>query len=368
MVSLSTVQTSNARISAAIPPTTTPVAVFIGATSGIGRASLLQFAQHTAQNKPRVYFVGRSQAAADEILQQLRRIKPDDGADGGGGGAEYVFIQADVSLLSQVDEVCKQIKEKESVINVLFLSQGTLDMTTETSEKLSLILALSYFSRMRFIANLLPLLQTAGTATMFSRVISVMAGTKEGPINPSDIAGKHVAPWKSRGHMCSMMTLTMEHFADDNNNNDSYNQVSFVHAYPGFVDTGLGRSMKGFVGGAMKAVFTLAKPLLVKHYIPLEECGDRHVFLATSSRYARAGGSSSQSQPAVVEGVETVAAAVGTNGQIGSGVYSVDETGESADARVQTLLEELRQNGVKEKVWQHLQSEFVRITGTSRVD
>jgi NAD(P)-dependent dehydrogenase (short-subunit alcohol dehydrogenase family) len=134
MVSLSTVQTSNARISAAIPPTTTPVAVFIGATSGIGRASLLQFAQHTAQNKPRIYFVGRSQAAADEILQHLRHIKPDDGANGGGGGgggaAEYVFIQADVSLLSQVDEVCKQIKEKESVVNVLFLSQGTLDMTT----------------------------------------------------------------------------------------------------------------------------------------------------------------------------------------------------------------------------------------------
>jgi NAD(P)-dependent dehydrogenase (short-subunit alcohol dehydrogenase family) len=130
MVSLSTVQTSNARISAAIPPTTTPVAVFIGATSGIGKASLLQFAQHTAQNKPRIYFVGRSQAAADEILQQLRRIKPDDGAD---GGAEYVFIQADVSLLNQVDEVCKQIKEKESAINVLFLSQGTLDMTTGSS-------------------------------------------------------------------------------------------------------------------------------------------------------------------------------------------------------------------------------------------
>jgi hypothetical protein len=236
-------------------------------------------------------------------------------------------------------------------------------MTAETSEKLPLILALSYFSRMRFIANLLPLLQTAGTATppsLSSRVISVMAGTKEGPINPSDIAGKHVAPWKSRGHMCSMMTLTMEQFADS----DSYKQVSFVHAYPGFVDTGLGRSMKGFVGGAMKAVFTLAKPLLMKLYIPLDECGDRHVFLATSSRYDRAGSSQS---PVVVEGVET-AAAVGSNGQIGSGVYSVDETGESADARVQTLLEELRQNGVKEKVWQHLQSEFVRITETARVD
>lgn len=132
MVSLSTVQASNA----AIPPYTTPlVAVFVGATSGIGKASLLQFVRHTAatqkNNKLRIYFVGRSQTAADGILEQLRRIKPESESDGDGdGGAEYTFIQADVSLLRQVDEVCKQIREKESMINLLFLSQGTLDMTT----------------------------------------------------------------------------------------------------------------------------------------------------------------------------------------------------------------------------------------------
>lgn len=152
----------------------------------------------------------------------------------------------------------------------------------------------------------------------------------------------------------------MEHFAESTANK----QISFIHDYPGFVDTGLGRSMKGIVGGAMKAVFTLTKPLLMRYYIPLEECSDRHVFLATSSRYSRLG----RGVEVVVDGQEpaaAAAAAVGSNGEIGSGVYSVDETGESADARVQAILKELRQNGVKEKVWQHLQEEFVRITGTS---
>jgi short-subunit dehydrogenase len=124
MVAVSTVQTSNAGVAATLSATTTttPVAVFIGATSGIGKSSLLQYAKHTATNNPRIYFVGRSQPAADEILQQLRAIKPD-------GKAEYVFIKADVSLLRQVDEVCKQIKEKESYINLLLLSQGSLEMS-----------------------------------------------------------------------------------------------------------------------------------------------------------------------------------------------------------------------------------------------
>ncbi|CRG82998.1 hypothetical protein PISL3812_00346 [Talaromyces islandicus] len=316
MVSLSAVQTSNARIAATL--STTPVAVSIGATSGIGQPGLLQYSQHTAPQNPRVYVVGRSQPAADEILQQLRSIKPD-------GTAEYVFIKADVSLLRQVDKVCKQIKEKENAINLLVLSQGTLEMSQV--EKLPLLPALSYYSRMRFIANLLPLLRTAASTTSsLSRVITVLAGTKEGPINPSNIPGKKVSK-------------------------NNHGQISCIHTYPGFVDTGLGRSITGITGGVMKAAYLLMKPFHTKHYIPFEECGDRHVFLVTSSRYS----TQPLPQGVVVDGLDT---AVGSNGHIGSGVYTVDEVCESADARGQAQLEELRQNGVKEKVWQHLQDEF----------
>lgn len=37
---------------------------------------------------------------------------------------EYIFIKADVSLIRVVDEVSKEIKAKEKVINLLFLSAG----------------------------------------------------------------------------------------------------------------------------------------------------------------------------------------------------------------------------------------------------
>ncbi|KAJ5911487.1 uncharacterized protein N7473_000790 [Penicillium subrubescens] len=335
MIALSTVQSSNAASSKELPSGL--VGVFVGATSGIGKATLLQLAKYARQ--PRFYFVGRSQSAADEILPQLNQIN----ADG-----KYVFIKADPSLLSVVDEVCQSIQQNETKIDILFQSQGTLDISTETSEHLPLIMALSYYSRMRFIANLLPLLQKSP----FGRAMIVMAGTKEGPINANDIAGKRILPWKARGHLCSMITLTLEHFAK------LAPGVSFVHNYPGFVATPLAKSMKGVTGGIMRSVFYFTGLFSTKNYISLEETGERHCFLATSSRFEskeRYGGSSGRE------------VAVGSDGVVGSGVYIVDEVCESGGKDVQKLLNGVRQEGTHEKIWEHLQSEFLRVTGKSTI-
>ena len=111
MVSLSLVQASNALISSTLPPNL--VAVFVGATSGIGEATLKQFAKHTRQ--PRAYFVGRSRDDADRILAECKALNSE---------GEFIFIKADVSLIRVVDEVCEEIKSKEEAINILFLSAG----------------------------------------------------------------------------------------------------------------------------------------------------------------------------------------------------------------------------------------------------
>lgn len=117
MVALSSIQSSNAALSKDLPPGL--VGVFVGATSGIGKAALLKVAQYARQ--PRLYFIGRSQSAADEILRQLKQTNPD---------GRYEFIKADASLLRVVDEVCGSIKEKENRVDVLFQSQGTLDINS----------------------------------------------------------------------------------------------------------------------------------------------------------------------------------------------------------------------------------------------
>jgi NAD(P)-dependent dehydrogenase (short-subunit alcohol dehydrogenase family) len=358
MVALSDVQSSNEAISKTLPPDI--VAVFVGATSGIGKAALLHFAQHARQ--PRIYFIGRSQQAADDIQKQLRSINPD---------GRYEFIKADVSLLSVVDEVCSSIREKESRIDILFQSQGTLDISTgyffkrtqcgseqstnksiETTEKLSLIMALGYYSRMRFIANFLPMLQQSS----LSRVVIVLAGTKEGPVNSSDLPGRRVLPWKARGHLCSMITLTLEHFAR------LAPEVSFIHNYPGFVETPLSQSMKGLTGVLMKSVFRVTSLFTTREYVSLDETGERHVFLATGARFP----SKKQTDLALRDGSALSAGkevAVGSDGVVGSGVYIIDEICESGDSDVQKVLKTLRVDGTDEKIWEHMEKEFVRITG-----
>ena len=42
--------------------------------------------------------------------------------------AEAAFIQKDLTLLENVDQVCNEIKAKETKLNLLFMSQATLSM------------------------------------------------------------------------------------------------------------------------------------------------------------------------------------------------------------------------------------------------
>lgn len=115
MVALSDVQSSNSSISSTLPADL--VAVFVGATSGIGEISLKHFAKHARQ--PRVYLVGRSQDAGDRIAVECKALNPQ---------GEYIFVKANVSLIRVVDEVCEEIKAKEKAINILFLSAGLPSM------------------------------------------------------------------------------------------------------------------------------------------------------------------------------------------------------------------------------------------------
>lgn len=109
MVNLPDIRSSNTQIATALPGL---VAVFVGATSGIGEATLIEFARYVRQ--PLVYFACRSQEAGDRI--QARRLNLE---------GKFIFIRADLSLIRNVDQVCDNIQKKEKTINLLFLSCGT---------------------------------------------------------------------------------------------------------------------------------------------------------------------------------------------------------------------------------------------------
>lgn len=85
----------------------------VGGTSGIGESTARAFIRNT--NTSRAYLVGRDQARAIQIIEELRQVKPD---------SQISFVKADVSLLWEVDNVCRAIQQKEDRLNILFLSPG----------------------------------------------------------------------------------------------------------------------------------------------------------------------------------------------------------------------------------------------------
>ncbi|KAI1201626.1 NAD(P)-binding protein [Nemania serpens] len=324
MVSLSVVRSSNSLISSTFPSGL--VALFVGATSGIGEATLKNFAQHTA--RPRAYFIGRSQEAADRIVAECQALNPD---------GLYIFRRADVSLIRTVDEVCDEIKAKERAINLLFLSCGVPSMDrSKTAENIHLLAALNYYTRIRFITNILPLIQRAPT---LRRVVSVGGGGYESELDTTDFPALRVPLDKIRGHLTSLITLGLEGIAE------TAPDVSFIHDYPGTVRTKL-------------LDYLPQEVLQTLEFIPLDDSGQRQLYLATSAMFPPVDGPDTIGVPLG----DGLGIAVGTSGAVGSGVYSVGADCESASPAVIKLLDSMRGRGLVQEVRRHTEGEFHRIT------
>jgi hypothetical protein len=162
----------------------------------------------------------------------------------------------------------------------------------------------------------------------------VLAATKEGPVDTSDIPARKVSILAQRGHLTSVMTMSLEILAK------KAPEVSFIHNFPGSVKTNLIRGGEGAAVATMNVLFKIFDPLI---FMSEDECGERHVFLATSAKFPAGTNGDAAAGVPLARGV-TVAR--GTDGITGSGTYSLDSGGESAGDKVVALLAKLRKDGV----------------------
>ncbi|KAL3475577.1 NAD(P)-binding protein [Aspergillus californicus] len=324
MVSLKTIQTSNASLRA-LPNIT---ALFVGGTSGIGQSTLRQLARNT--ESPTAYIIGRNQARAKPFLSELQDSCPK---------GNFHFIEADVSLARNVDVACKEILAREKKLNFLFMTPGGISLggRNETIEGIDYLFALRYYTRMRFIQNLLPLLesqsQSQSSQSLPSRVISIYGGGFEYPINTTDLDLKHnFSLLNAYKHSITMTSLSMDYLSE------KHPSVGFIHAYPGLVGTNI------YNNSFPAPISTFYNLAMWPFTGDVGESGERHLFHLSSGRYpARntAGG-------VQVEGVDV---ARGIRGDIGGGAYLVNWKG---DVRASgKVLEKYREEGVGEMVWRH---------------
>lgn len=157
----------------------------------------------------------------------------------------------------------------------------------------------------------------------------------------------------NRDHAASITTLSLESHHKDNPN------VSFIHNFPGVVKSGITRGTSGPVLTALKAAIRVFGSLF---YMPAEEAGDRHVFLSTSARYS----AGLEDPTAGVPLPGDLSVARGTDGTVGSGVYSINAIGESAGPKVEEALASLRSRGMMEKVMNTIRTDTEKALATHR--
>lgn len=203
-----------------------------------------------------------------------------------------------------------------------------------TDEGLHYPAAVAVHARNRFMSNLLPLMRNA---TSLRRVVSVFIGGLEGQIKMDDFQGWNMKLMANRDHAASITTLSLE------SHHKAYPEVSFIHNFPGVIRGGIARGINNPLTTVMSAVLKIFGGLI---FMPTEEAGERHVFLATSARYSAGKDDAAPGVPLS----DGIVPARGTNGEISGGVYSLDASGESASPAVEQCLAGLRKDGMVERV------------------
>ena len=268
------------------------------------------------------------------MVEELKKLNP---------GGEAIFLQKNIDQLQNVDEVCSQIKARESKINCLFITAGymTVNGRDETPDGLDRKMAVNYYSRVRCMVNLMPELTAASDAGELSRVLSVLAAGSEGDINVDDLGLKE----NFTLHGCLAHCVVMTDFIIDELAS-RYPGTSFSHSYPGTVKTGIVNQLSGTARLAVKVMYSVMSPWILN----VSDSGERHFFQITNLCYPAANGGVGLPIP---EGMSEI---VGTNGKPGSGAYLLDWDGKATgDAEV---LGKYREMGLGPKVWEHTMQTF----------
>ncbi|KAJ6555444.1 NAD-P-binding protein [Mycena vulgaris] len=223
MPSIAAVRAANATYA----PSYLPVAIFVGGTSGIGRATAEALARYTSGNA-HIILVGRNTTAANTILASFPKPAASSSQ------WKHEFVECDASLLSNVHAAVAALLARLPRVHFLVLSAGYFSLAgrDDTAEGLDRKLVLNYYARWAFATGMLPALQRAAGEP--ASVLSVL-GAGHGPAVDLQDLGlvKGYSGKAARDANVTYMDLMVEELTARNP------EIAFTHTYPGFVNTPL---------------------------------------------------------------------------------------------------------------------------------
>ena len=293
-------------------------AVFVGATSGIGLAAVEALLKSSKGST--VFIVGRSKLKFAETRSRLQQID---------SKAKITFLEAQISLLSEVERVCATISRQVTSLDSLWLSQGGLGLREShgvTSEGLPVDFAVSYYGRILFMHRLAPLLNNSSDG----QVLSVLCAGMEGPINISDPGlrdEKNYAAagfWGAQKQGVTMQSLAMRRLAEENPT------ISFIHTNPGVVGTDVHQKWSTSFTGVWTPVAWLIRlamiPLIHLVAFTPERAGETGLFELMDEKFSSSSG---------------------TN------FFRLDDCAEVLEGKEDDVLSRYGEDNTEEKIWEH---------------
>ncbi|CAI6341283.1 unnamed protein product [Periconia digitata] len=251
------------------------VCVFAGATAGIGAATLREMVGMLRSST--FYVLGRDPHRYQDKLDELKKIDTTN---------KIVFVETQIALIAGVDQACSIIREDADKVDMICVSPGGMPFqgAVYTEEGLESCFAVSYYSRLRLISNLLPLLHKSPTP----RILSILNGTKEKKINEADIGlKKHWGIAAVVNHTTMCTSLAFDHLAST----ASHNHLTFLHVTPGLVSTDTprtGRPSKsnGLFWWALISTFQIVSGWIITCFgMSAKESGERHAYELTNDNF-----------------------------------------------------------------------------------
>ncbi|POM74189.1 NAD(P)-binding domain containing hypothetical protein [Phytophthora palmivora] len=197
-------------------------ALVVGASSGIG----LGVAKELAPIVAKLTLCSRSYP--EELLKTIKANNPN---------VEVVHEKLDVSQMHEVRKFTT--KHAETKFDWIVMSPGimTLNGRTETSEGLDVKMATHYYGRFMLVHDLLTSLDRPGV-----RVLNILDAGHGGKVDFNDLDLKHTYSAKRCADVTTQYSDLMAQALSEH-----APHATFMHAFPGFVNTGLSKDLPWFM-------------------------------------------------------------------------------------------------------------------------
>jgi NAD(P)-dependent dehydrogenase (short-subunit alcohol dehydrogenase family) len=217
----------------------------VGGTSGIGEG----IARHLALLRANVIIAGRNSKSAAHLETSFKNINPE---------GHFEFTPIDLSLISDTRRFARDFLATQKQLHYLIITAGMMRFggRQETPEGIDDKMAVHFYGRLSLIRELLPILRATAKNEEIPhtvRVLVVLAAAHGKLVHDGDYDLKEHYGLKEAADACSLYNdLMVEELSSQNEN------ITFVGAYPGFVDTNLGRDLPFLARGAFSIMSNFA--------------------------------------------------------------------------------------------------------------